>query len=685
MVMYVFAFFGGLATSSVMAVETQKALTAAAEQRFEEQVNPGPNWNVYFDRYQNSPFPNIPTYDASHLAWGQAYFGLARMVSYEGTKSIADLEYVLDAAETAHSLRADRLSPQLMDEQRDRVSPAWVSFNTRDGDRAKQHGWLVHSAMVLLPGVQAAAEIVNDSELDPAYGDRANKLIADAIETMDSFDSEYLSDGNGGGYYTDPYFNAINNLEPIPYNMQNVAGRVYLGLWRATGEERFRTRAEEIALHMKNELVEVEDRYRWRYASYRAQGTSEDATHAALNVAFIIDAYEEGIVFDDTDVRRLSNTLRNMYVNENGFTSLVDGQGEVDAGRSDNMGLWLGLTKYDAELREQIFPYYEGLWNGRGTTIDTLMATSQFVRSGATFEPLLSYADGFDQTQLAARWQRAADQPLSHVWDTTTTGDAFRVTAITDLAGSEGEWVDIVRRQAVQSDTMWNTELDFSWAAISEDATQRLFLNLLDENDDLLVRVGIEDGGIFDFGEQVVELGTGDEFRWPLETDQQNVLLQIESTPFDGLSVSWNGEPLLVGLDTSSVSSVELQFGHFQMLGSDFGELQLNDFSFEATELACNGQLSGDVNNDGSVTFIDFLQLAWVFGEEGHPESDFDCDGVTAFSDFLILAQAFPNSNEASAASVPEPSGLFQIALLSMMYAAFPCMRISRRKRSASQ
>lgn len=80
----------------------------------------------------------------------------------------------------------------------------------------------------------------------------------------------------------------------------------------------------------------------------------------------------------------------------------------------------------------------------------------------------------------------------------------------------------------------------------------------------------------------------------------------------------------------------------------------------------------GDANFDGEVDFSDFLSLSKHFGEgtrrdpRGWSQGDFDGDGAVDFPDFLILSESFGTVANASAASVPEPTGL-SIALFGLL------------------
>jgi hypothetical protein len=67
----------------------------------------------------------------------------------------------------------------------------------------------------------------------------------------------------------------------------------------------------------------------------------------------------------------------------------------------------------------------------------------------------------------------------------------------------------------------------------------------------------------------------------------------------------------------------------------------------------------GDSNLDGTVGFSDFLALSDNFGGSGGwQQGDFDGNGDVEFPDFLALSANFGVAANASAAAVPEPTGV---------------------------
>lgn len=89
---------------------------------------------------------------------------MTRRAMFDATGDSEHLDILLDHAEIMHSNRADRLSLPLVDEQRGKVMPAFISFNLAQGVLARQHAWLVHSAFVSHPVTYAIAKVNGDPQ-----------------------------------------------------------------------------------------------------------------------------------------------------------------------------------------------------------------------------------------------------------------------------------------------------------------------------------------------------------------------------------------------------------------------------------------------------------------------------------------------------------------------------------------
>jgi len=419
-----------LAAQPVWAL-SQAEITAQALAAY-NNMSAAYNWTAFQHIFLD---PGSRQYEAGYLAWSEAYNGRARLSRFVATGYVSDFLYLLNSAELIYAARADRVNPPLADNVRGRIMPAWVSKLYTNGTN---YAWLVHQGMEMHPIMAAIVELQNRPDLWPTYQTRAQAIINDSIQTLDSFESEYMqayspphagdADGNGfvnvgdlgivaanwgqsgrswqqGDFNSDRtvnvgdlavlaadwgwtgtpvhptrgYYNYFSGR--LPYNMQNAAGEVFIALWRATGQQRFYDRACMLAKDMKAGLYLVDDRYDW---GYNRGGSGEDISHAGINVHFMVDAYEAGIVFDSTDIARLCSTLR--FIHRSGaFTGNIDGTGSISTGNIRLAAQWLHLLAYDGALRQELWPTFASICGSPECL--ALDAAAYFVQTGEAYPP----------------------------------------------------------------------------------------------------------------------------------------------------------------------------------------------------------------------------------------------------------------------------------------------------------
>ena len=86
-------------------------------------------------------------------------------------------------------------------------------------------------------------------------------------------------------------------------------------------------------------------------------------------------------------------------------------------------------------------------------------------------------------------------------------------------------------------------------------------------------------------------------------------------------------------------------------------------------------ELVGDLDDNGTVEFSDFLVLAGNFGLEvdTYGDGDINCNGTVDCEDFIRLGGNFGQSRPAVAA-VPEPSAI-SLLLIGIFFAAQFCRK----------
>ena len=143
-------------------------------------------------------------------------------------------------------------------------------------------------------------------------------------------------------------------------------GNIALGLYQATGKDTY----QEFLAHRGKELkgglhLNEKDAYIWYTYTGEQRGRRKvvDTSHAGDTVNFIVEAHRAGIVFDQTDIRRLVNTVKRNLWNSSlptpQFQDYIHGGPETSKwstggyGRTGrNQGGWTKLAQFDDELRE---------------------------------------------------------------------------------------------------------------------------------------------------------------------------------------------------------------------------------------------------------------------------------------------------------------------------------------------
>lgn len=137
-------------------------------------------------------------------------------------------------------------------------------------------------------------------------------------------------------------------------NQYTAFGRTIIKLWQITKNEKYLDRATKMTRMVKSLLRVKNDAYWWYYAEPvakwdgRKKASFVEHTHYAdMDVGFMIDAYEAGIVLDKADMRKLTNTF--LKVMWNGSLDKPTIAGGVDGlnGTSDALCNFARLGQFD--------------------------------------------------------------------------------------------------------------------------------------------------------------------------------------------------------------------------------------------------------------------------------------------------------------------------------------------------
>ncbi len=262
---------------------------------------------------------------------------------------------------------------------------AWLGEVIGHPDRIGEHP--VCDAVMYEPMLAfAALVLVDEPELADAYGDNARQYVEQATESLfEKWDARgiWKVDGPYGAYTGWPYYfpreepgpwrrDDSNDRTPgtLPHNMNVKWGSAALDLYRITGDQQWRDRAEKIFNFVKSRLNLYDGHYSWSYRDpFGPWDVSADDpqdyrfwinTHPYRDyqqgeVSAMVRAYNHGVTFDETDMRRLVKT--NLEVMWNG---------DLDDPQWNNSNAGVQLAAHGEIRRPDLtesFPRYAGtLW-----------------------------------------------------------------------------------------------------------------------------------------------------------------------------------------------------------------------------------------------------------------------------------------------------------------------------------
>lgn len=242
---------------------------------------------------------------------------------------------------------------------------------------------------LLLTAILDFSVLVNENkELQKRYGEKANSYVEiakkDLIEKCDKRDT-WREDGPIGGYtsffrYMEPgnfkewkYGKEINESElSHPFNKQGDMALACIRLYKLTHDKMYRDKAERIFLRMKRQLQLNDDHYEWNYweplgiwdYDFNKKklnlwvGINPSVGYQEREVSMMVDAYNNGVVFDETDIKRLINTHLKVMWNKDrekpAFTNsnVLHKPDQREKEKKPTGTLWTSLIDFDQTIRD---------------------------------------------------------------------------------------------------------------------------------------------------------------------------------------------------------------------------------------------------------------------------------------------------------------------------------------------
>lgn len=224
------------------------------------------------------------------------------------------------------------------------------------------------------------------------YREKAKIYQEAAEDAVALFDPFWRENNQGEGWYVfEPGAPFWADGVDEPHNRYIALGHTMLDLYAVTGKEKYLDKVTKIARSFKNDLQydAEKDLYLWTYArtkgyfyngwteadnistntkSFAGSSPLEDVSHARIEMTFVYWAMKDGIVFDETDLKRFANTFKKNVVQPDGTTAYrLDGSGN----KSYNPWAsgWLVLAEVDPDIyflvkdifdreQAQFFPSY---------------------------------------------------------------------------------------------------------------------------------------------------------------------------------------------------------------------------------------------------------------------------------------------------------------------------------------
>ncbi len=218
-----------------------------------------------------------------------------------------------------------------------------------------------HTGRILTPIARFCALVMNDPDLSD-YEPKASEYLHEVRISMVEHDQFFIEEEDHGYTIFEKGSPFWCDGVPEPHNTLACSGSTYLHLYRATGEPYYLDRATRLAKLFKKNHIEKPDGtwmfYYWyglmhvgwtadaniseNLPVYSGAKSAEDISHFQLTLLFLVDCFENGIVFEKEDLEKWATTFHKTIYEEDPqgpyLTFRVDGnQSGVTKGKSNHV------------------------------------------------------------------------------------------------------------------------------------------------------------------------------------------------------------------------------------------------------------------------------------------------------------------------------------------------------------
>lgn len=308
------------------------------------------------------------------LGWGQSYCLMAYSALYRTTH---DPKWLDKLADQSLATLAKTDAALGLKDFAGKSGPCWQA--TKYSASKKPYCWVVHSGMLTYPMAELALYVAADPALKTrkiklkgaahgkTLGAVADQLRAAVAKTIAWHEHQWRNGKAGdGGYIFDPKATFLPYAGKImPLNQHNAMGRTLLAMYQLTGQSSYLNKAIRMAKRQAMAMQASGPALVWNYWGDAYKSPGEDISHAAINVDFIRQTYDAGVVFNALTMVGLGAT----------FFHKVYG---FDGGISGYVGAYTSAGKYDAQLGRwlRMTPWQPSLYTAARYSLDAVKSTN---------------------------------------------------------------------------------------------------------------------------------------------------------------------------------------------------------------------------------------------------------------------------------------------------------------------
>ncbi|MEF3305563.1 hypothetical protein [Paenibacillus sp. GYB003] len=275
--------------------------------------------------------------------------------------------------------------------------------------------YMVHDGVIGTPIAKFIKLVRSTPALQSAYLTKANGYLAflenNIVPRWEN--SAYIGNtwaaisSTTGMYKQSAKFDAFSHGSTwtyLPYNQALAYANMLIVLYESNGNPTYLDRAKRVGQYFKNALVANGTAYTWNYAYYAS--TVEDASHANVDLGFVLDMYRNGQMFTGADMDKFKNTLVNVMWNQSTtaptISHYVNGTGAADF--SKYMSNWTELSQFSKSLYPIAAEQYRGFTPTNSAYLLTLSRIMKWDRSKIVNQGF-EMTTSTDTTQ-PAQWNR---------------------------------------------------------------------------------------------------------------------------------------------------------------------------------------------------------------------------------------------------------------------------------------